>query len=232
VNVLIVYANEKPTSFNAAMRDTAVTAFRERGDTVVVSDLYAMGFKAVADRRDFLRPPDPGHSYQVAQRTAAENDLLGPDIVAELDKLLRADLAIFQFPLWWFSMPAIMKGWIERVVVNGRLYSRGRWYGNGVLRGKKALLAFTTGAPASSFRADGINLAIEDLLLPIHHGFLQFVGMDVLSPFVAYSAAYISDEERQQLLAAYRQKLLAIDTAPVLTPPDVAKYDQDTWQLL
>ncbi|QWU17002.1 NAD(P)H dehydrogenase (quinone) [Paenibacillus sophorae] len=54
MNVLIVYAHPEPGSFNGAMKDLAVATLIDEGHQVKVSDLYAMNFKAVADRDDFL----------------------------------------------------------------------------------------------------------------------------------------------------------------------------------
>lgn len=231
MNVFIIYANERASSFNAAMKDSAVQVFRERGDDIKVSDLYAMGFKAVADKRDFLQTSAPEEPYQVAQNKAAETNLLCPDIKTEMDKLFWADLIIFHFPIWWFSMPAIMKGWIDRVIINGPLYSRGRWYSNGVLKGKKAFIAMTTGAPETAYCETGINGYIKDLLFPIQHGIIHFLGMDALEPFIVFSSPYISEKERKQKLDEYRGKLVCIEKASFTSPPNIELYDQGTWKI-
>jgi NAD(P)H dehydrogenase (quinone) len=213
------------------MKDTAVQVFRERSDNIKVSDLYAMGFKAVADKQDFLQTSAPEDPYQEVQQTAFETNLLSPDIRMEVDKLFWADLIIFHFPIWWFSMPAIMKGWVDRVIIKGPLYNRERWYSTGVLKDKKALIAMTTGAPETAYCKTGINGYMEDLLFPIHHGIFHFLGMDVLDPFIVYSSAYISDKERKAKLDAYQKKLFCIEKASFTSPPDIALYDQATWKL-
>jgi putative NADPH-quinone reductase len=55
--------------------------------------------------------------------------------------LLKADLVIFNFSIYWFSMPVIMKGWIDRVLVSGVCYGGKRFYDQGGLAGKKSMLA-------------------------------------------------------------------------------------------
>ncbi len=59
MNTLIVYAHEEPQSFNAALKDRAVTVLTDAGHTVEVSDLYAMNFDPVGGKRDFTELADP-----------------------------------------------------------------------------------------------------------------------------------------------------------------------------
>lgn len=83
------------------------------------------------------------------------------DIAGEQEKLLWADTVIFQFPLWWFSLPAIMKGWIDRVYAYGFAYGVGEhsdthWgdrYGEGTFAGKRAMLVVTAGGWGGALRA-------------------------------------------------------------------------------
>ena len=137
MNVLIVHAHEEPKSFNGAMKDTAVRVLKESGHTVEVSDLYAMKFNPVGGKHDFTTLADPDFfKYGVEQTKATEARTFAPDVVAEQEKLFRADFLIFQFPLWWFGLPAILKGWVDRVFAAGLTYGGGRWYSNGVLQGQ------------------------------------------------------------------------------------------------
>src|SRR5512145_2387923 len=108
MQVLIVYAHEEPNSFNAALKNVAIRTFEEAGHKVVVSDLYRMRFKAVADGEDFLERRDK-HSLkrQQEEKAAGELGTLAHDILEEQRKLRECDLLLLQFPLWWFSMPAI-----------------------------------------------------------------------------------------------------------------------------
>lgn len=58
---------------------------------------------------------------------------------AELDKLLACDLLVLSFPVFWFSVPAILKGWIDRVLVSGSVYGGMRFYDRGGFKGKRAV---------------------------------------------------------------------------------------------
>lgn len=65
-----------------------------------------------------------------------------------MDKLFWCDALILQFPLWWFGLPAILKGWVDRVFASGRrIYGGGKWYDRGVFAGKRAMCSVTIGGP-------------------------------------------------------------------------------------
>jgi NAD(P)H dehydrogenase (quinone) len=212
--VLIVYAHPEPKSFNGAMKDLAVLVLEEAGHTVRVSDLYAMEFHPAGGPLDFTEREDEAcFRYQREQMHATHAGLFVSDLRAEMDKLVWADLVIFQFPLWWFSLPAILKGWVDRVFAMGFSYDAGRRYATGIFRGKRAMLAMTTGGPPASYVEGGSHGDIGQLLLHIQHGMLHFVGMDVLPPFVAYGAAKVTEEQRTAYLEAYRERLLALESA-------------------
>jgi NAD(P)H dehydrogenase (quinone) len=145
--VLIVHAHPDPTSLTAQLAGAARSALRAQGHEVIQSDLYAMGWKAVYDERDFPERLDPARlSIAAESGHAFTNGTQPDDIAAEQAKLMAADAVIFQFPLWWFSMPAIMKGWFERVYAYGLAYgNKGAGnthrYGEGGLAGKRAMLS-------------------------------------------------------------------------------------------
>ena len=72
------------------------------------------------------------------------------DVEAEQEKLRRADVIVFQFPVFWYSMPSLLRKWIEDVVVHGFAYgSEGT-----ALQGKKLIASFTTGGPAEAYTAE------------------------------------------------------------------------------
>jgi NAD(P)H dehydrogenase (quinone) len=217
MNVLIVYAHPEPKSFNGAMKDLAVQALQEAGHPVQVSDLYAINFDPAGGPVDFTSREDEScFRYQREQVRATNAGAFNPGLKAEMDKLVWADLVIFQFPLWWFSLPAILKGWVDRVFAMGFSYDVNRRYDTGIFRGKRGMLAMTTGGPPAAYQQGGPNGEISQLLLHIQHGMLHFVGMDVLPPFIAYGAARVPPEQRAAYLEAYRERLLNLEsTAPM-----------------
>jgi NAD(P)H dehydrogenase (quinone) len=216
VNVLLVYAHPEPRSLNGSIRDFMVDRFVRAGHSVEVSDLYAMRWKAGLDADDFpQRDATQPFSPSADSRRAFNEGTQTADVAAEQDKLRRADLVIFQFPMWWFSMPAIMKGWFERVYAYGFAYGVGehsekRWgkrYGEGVLSGKRAMLVVTTGGWADHYSERGINGPIDDLLFPIQHGMLFYPGFDVLPPFVVFKSGAMDPKRHGETLRALGARL-------------------------
>ena len=91
--------------------DTAKRTLEAAGHTVVVSDLYQMDVKPVSDRHNFLVAKDPGYlKLQLEESHASAHGGFAPELEAEIRKIEACDLMIFQFPLWWFGLPAILKG--------------------------------------------------------------------------------------------------------------------------
>ncbi|QND63183.1 NAD(P)H-dependent oxidoreductase [Mesorhizobium loti] len=218
MNVLIVYAHPEAKSFNGAMKDLAVETLTRAGHDVVVSDLYAMGFNPVAGPGDISgERNDPDFFSLPREQTAAyEVGALSADINAEIDKVKRADFVLFQFPVWWFGMPAMLKGWADRVFARGFAYLPGRKYDTGMFKGKLAMVAATTGTSADTYAPDGIDGDILTVLWPIHNGLLRYSGFDVLPPFVAYMPGRVGDDGRKAYLETYRKRLEDIDGTPRL----------------
>ena len=225
MNVLLVYAHPEPRSLNGSIRDFIVDRFARAGHAVEVSDLYAMDWKANLDADDFpQRDATQPFSPAADSKRAFVEGTQTADVAAEQAKLRRADLVILQFPLWWFSMPAIMKGWFERVYAYGFAYGVGehsetRWgerYGEGAFEGKRAMLVVTTGGWAEHYSERGINGPIDDLLFPIQHGILFYPGFDVLQPFVVFKSSAMDTTRHNEILRALGARLdNAMQAAPV-----------------
>ena len=107
-------------------------------------------------------------------------------------------------------MPAILKGWVDRVFAMGRTYGGDKLYGNGVFKGKRALLSLTTGGPFPAYVKGGFQGDINAILRPIQRGMLQFVGFEVLAPQIIYGPVRMEDSQRKELLAAYAERLRSI----------------------
>ncbi|MFV0264371.1 MAG: NAD(P)H-dependent oxidoreductase [Kluyvera sp.] len=224
MKVLLIYAHPEPRSLNGALKDFAVQHLQNSGHEVQVSDLYAMRWKAGFDADDSTAPP-VGEFWRstLDSKQAFEQGTQSADIVAEQEKLLWADTVVFQFPLWWFSMPAIMKGWIDRVYAYGFAYGVGEhsdrhWgdrYGEGTLTGKRAMLVVTTGGWEEHYAPRGINGPINDILFPIQHGMLFYPGFEVLPPLVFYRT---EKTDQQRFAQQCRELGLRLDTLGEDTP--------------
>lgn len=209
--ILVVSAHPEPRSLNAAMTTFAVEHLRAAGHEVRVSDLYAMKWKTAVDADDF---PDHAGDQRLHVMAASERATLAgrlsPDVAAEQEKVRWSDAVILQFPLWWFSVPAILKGWIDRVFTSGFGYGPAvpPPYSEGsALAGRRALLSVTAGARESSFSDRGIHGRLTDVLHPVQHGLFWFTGMAPLEPFAAYGSNDLSAERFAEAKREYGRRL-------------------------
>ena len=211
--VLIIHAHPEPKSFNSALKDKAAESFTQAGHEVKVCDLYAENFNPVGDRHDFTALSNPDYfKYQAEQVNAFQNDLFEAGLKAEMDKLLWCDTLVFNFPLWWFGLPAILKGWVDRLFAMGLVYGAGKGvYENGFFKGKEAFLCFTTGGPEVAYGENGKNGQLDTILFPIQHGMLYFCGFTVLEPFVCFAPVRLDDEQRAAELERYGDYLRNLD---------------------
>lgn len=210
---LVIVAHPEPKSFTVALARAAVNALESGGWGVMRTDLYAERFDPVSDRRNFLGEPLSNTVFQQQdeERYASAHDLFSPALVAEQEKLLRADLIIWQFPLWWGGMPAIMKGWMDRVLASGFAYGGGKSFETGLLRGKCGLLSLTTGGAEHRFFPNGFG-TIETVLHPIQRCIIEFTGLKALAPNIVYQPKQKSLAERERALSDWRMRLASIST--------------------
>lgn len=228
MQVLMIHAHSEADSFVAAMRDTIAEALAGEGHAIVHSDLYKMGFNPVLSPTDFGTRQEPAHLvYPLEQRYNYKAGALAPDIVEEIDKVIAADLLVFTFPLFWFSVPAILKGWIDRVFISGVFYGGRRIYGAGGLAGKRALVAFSLGGREHMFGEGAIHGELEQgMLRHFLQGTLGYVGLDVIEPFAAYHTPYIDADARSRLLADLRGHVERRDELQVMQVPRLDRFDE------
>ncbi|KZY57221.1 hypothetical protein A3736_00435 [Erythrobacter sp. HI0063] len=214
MRIFIVYANPEPNSLGAAMRDRSVEVLRAEGHEVVVSDLYAMQFDPVARGDDFQERRFPDRlQYDREQKHAVREGAFAPDIRQEIDRLFWCDHLILQFPLWWWSVPAILKGWIDRVFVNGLVYGAGLRLEHGGLKPRSAMLAFTTGCYPEMAGPGGLLGNMEASLWHLHSGTFHYAGLSVLPPFIGWRVRYSDGDPREATLDAYAAHLRAMPEA-------------------
>ncbi|SEQ59608.1 NAD(P)H dehydrogenase (quinone) [Thalassovita taeanensis] len=213
MKVLIVYAHNEPKSFSAALLERSIRCLTEAGHEIRVSDLYEMGFNPVASADDFeSRRFSDALQYDREQKFSHEQGAFAQDIQTEIDKLLWCDTLILQFPLWWWSVPAIMKGWIDRVLVNGVAYGKGKRMNTGGLKGRRAMLSLTSGCYPDMVAPDGLLGDLKISLWHLHSGTLAYTGFEVLEPFVAWSIHYSDPAKLAEYLDEYEARLATIAT--------------------
>lgn len=132
MQALVVLGHPAPGSFNHAIADAAAMSLRELGYRVVCHDLQAEGFDAVLPREEI---PDDGP--------------VDPVVQGHCEELARADAIVIVHPNWWGQPPAILKGWIDRVLRPGVAYrfregDGGEGVPEGLLRARAAVVLNTS----------------------------------------------------------------------------------------
>ncbi len=154
---VVVLAHPNPKSFNASVAETYRRAVEERGQEVIVRDLYALGFDPVL--KEVERPgPDLMES--------------SPDVREELDIVAGTDVLVLVYPIWFGMPPAMMKGYIDRVLgyavtprsVQGR-------HGNGLLTDSRLLSITSSGARQAWLAEQGQEMSLHTLDAYLEHGF-------------------------------------------------------------
>jgi NAD(P)H dehydrogenase (quinone) len=217
VRALVVLSHPEPTSFAAALARTAADAL---GATVL--DLYAEGFDPRLSAADFTDREDASRLRPMEEQLhAVRTDSFAPDVARHVALLREADLLVMVQPLWWFSLPAMAKGWIDRVFVNGLAYEYpGFEPWTGPLSHVRALAVFTSSYERHEFEDGGRAGSVETVLHPLLWGTFAYCGMQVLDPFIAYAADSADDDTRAEYLHALRCRLADVgDEAPLTLGP-------------
>ncbi|NXF09022.1 NQO2 dehydrogenase, partial [Smithornis capensis] len=211
--VLIVYAHQEPKSFNGSLLKIAVEELTKQGCSVTVSDLYAMhlgGSPPMPQVVSVLWMLRDGPEMTVNRKNLSSFCKAGllPLLTGSWKKAgTRFHFLSAQFPLFWFSMPAILKGWMDRVLVQGFAYDLSKSYDGGLLQDKLSLFSFTTGGTTEMYSKGGIGGDIRYVLWPMQHGIMHFCGLKVLEPHICYAPENVSVEKRKEMLSAWTQRL-------------------------
>ncbi|WP_369902005.1 NAD(P)H-dependent oxidoreductase [Bacillus manliponensis] len=184
---LIVYAHPNPKSFNHAILETVKGQLEEKGHEVRVRDLYELNFNPVLAASDFI-------SFSEGNTPA--------DIAEEQEHIKWADAITFIYPVWWAGLPAILKGYVDRVFSHGFAYAYGE---NGIeklLSGKKGLLLSTMGNSQENYEANGMFTAMKNTT---DAGIFDFTGIEVLEHTFYTSVPAVSDEVRKEYLEEVKE---------------------------
>ena len=204
----IILAHPERQSFNGQLADLSARMLGSDGAEATLSDLYGMGFDPCEGPAHFgARAEADVFHAQTEQRHAADRDALPEDVEAEIARILACDLLVVHFPLWWFGMPAILKGWMDRVFVYGRMYRSQMRYDQGICAGKRMIACVTTGTSADSCAPDGGEGDTQMHLWPLLFPF-RYLGFEVLAPQVFHGVGGVAfiegDEGGLSTVDAYR----------------------------
>lgn len=185
---LILFAHPKTESFNRAILQTLTSTLEERGDSVIVRDLYALDFAPVLTQKDM---------------EALRKGQTPEDIAQEQHYITQADTLIFVYPLWWTGLPAILKGYVDRVFSYGFAY-RYNQAGEieGLLKGKKGFLVTTHGTPNAHYDSTGMTQALKETT---DSGIFNFCGITEVNHLFFGAVPSVDDKARHEMLAKVRE---------------------------
>ncbi len=179
---LIIYSHLNPASFTKAIVDRVEKVTTEKGDDVKIIDLYGDNFNPVLNVADT--------EYMFMGKNAPE------DIKNYQDMITWADNITFVYPLWWSQMPAMLKGFIDRVMANGFAFEYTEKGPRGLLTGKTAQLYISTGAPNDYYEKVGMLDAQRKIY---DEGIFAFCGIKSNTTFFG-DVAQGTDELRKGYL--------------------------------
>lgn len=183
---LIIYAHPNPASFNHAILETISEELNKKNKNYKVRDLYKIGFNPVLSAREL---------------SAIQKGDVPKDIKKEQNYISKADTLIFISPIWWSAMPAMLKGYIDRVFSLKFAYDITEEGVAGLLQGKKVFIVSTTGASKEDYEKMG---AFKMMNMSMDMAIFRFSGMKVIGHKYLSAVPYVSQQERKKMLKELR----------------------------
>ena len=186
MNVLVILTHPIKDSFNRDILRAVEDGLADAGHTVKVADLCEEGFQPAMIPEDF----------------AVFEDLPPPaDVLAEQARVEWSDAMVFIFPIWWWSMPAMLKGWMDRVMCYGWAWVDPRDPDSGHLKHRKLLVLATAGDTAEAFTKRGYDTAFHTQL---NVGIWNFCGFKDVTTRIFHGVRH---EPQEVLRAAYLKEV-------------------------
>ena len=208
MNIFILHYFDDANSFNHRLFLREKDFFERGGFNLETTELTCDNFDPVSDRGNFTECADNDFFCQKKEeRYATANKKFNPDIEKEIAKLEKCDFLLWQFPLRHFSMPAVLKGYVDKTFALGRIYGGINIYENGFFRGKRTLLSIVSDEDEESFRPGGIHGDITEILNPIHRGILQFVGFGIYKDHIFYAPDEKTPDVQNQLMDEFISRM-------------------------
>jgi NAD(P)H dehydrogenase (quinone) len=199
MHVLTILCHPKPTSFSHSVAERFNDGARSMGHTVEVADLYAERFDPIMTERDLQQ---------------FEGIAVPEEIQREQARIERAAALCLVYPIWWYGMPAMMKGWFDRVWSAGWAY---RWQHDpegSLLAARPCTLLIPLGASDNQLKRWGYRNEIEHLW---RYGVLGYCGVDPIRIELLTDSAFDSEARSRHLAIAY-QAGRAIEYDPLARP--------------
>ncbi|KGQ70735.1 NAD(P)H oxidoreductase [Chelonobacter oris] len=179
---LIIYAHPNLHSFTKAVVDSITAVSKKCGYDCTIRDLYRMGF-------------DPILSYEELQ--GSYQGIVAAEIRHEQELIRQADLITLVYPLWWMGFPAILKGYLDRVLTHGFAYKTENGISQGLLNGKRLCQFVLIGSRLAEYQKCGFDKSIKDMLVD---GLFNYCGISDIQHTIFDEIHIIDQAARQKLL--------------------------------
>ncbi|RDE88119.1 NAD(P)H-dependent oxidoreductase [Aggregatibacter kilianii] len=185
---LIISAHPNPQSFNRALVEEVIKATRQAGGETVVRDLYTLDFNPVLSWREL---------------NASMEGIVPAEIKFEQKLITEADLITFIYPLWWMGFPAILKGYLDRVLSYGFAYQNENNISVGLLEHKKIQQFITMGNSIEKYQQLGFDKALKSCLVD---GLFNFCGITDIQHDIFGNIHLLDETDRQTILISVFEK--------------------------
>ena len=188
MRVLTVFCHPNRQSYTGACMDAFHAGLEDGGHEWEMADLYAEGFDPVFKSVDF------------AQFTSGPQDM-PEEILREQARITRADAVAFVFPVWWWSCPAMLKGWFERVWCCGWAYDFTIERSTGRLGLSKAVMICPGGTAVGTYRRYGYH---ESMRRTMDAGLMGYCGVDDVEMHIFPAVDDNASARKEYLEVAYK----------------------------
>lgn len=195
MHVLAVFCHPHRDSFSGALLDRFIAGVEEAGHVCEVADLYREGFDPVMSMRDLQQ---------------FDGVPMPVDVLAEQARVEQCDALCLVFPLWWYGMPAMLKGWLDRVWSADWAYHWKPDPEGSLLKPRPFTLLVPTGASRKAMDQQGYDSELEHLW---RHGVLSYCGADPIAIRLMLDAAYDSGAHAGHLETAYQAGRRILETS-------------------
>ncbi|MGQ0286204.1 NAD(P)H-dependent oxidoreductase [Pasteurellaceae bacterium 22721_9_1] len=192
---LIISAQPNKESFTQALVDNIVEVSEKQGVETIVRNLYRLNFNPVL-------------SYEEMQ--GAARGIVPEEIRYEQQLILESDFITLVYPLWWMGFPAILKGYLDRVLTHGFAYQTDETGSVGLLQGKKMQQFINMGSSLEEYQNNGFAQALDVCLV---NGLFNFCGITEIEHQLFGDLHIISQQERKEIITVVRDKTLQNLTA-------------------
>lgn len=182
MNTLIILAHPCEDSFNAAICNEVKNLLTNKSYEVKIRDLYKLKFNPVLTEDN---------------HTSFYQNKLPKEIQLEQNEITWAENLVFIFPSWWCGMPAILKGYFDRVFTNGFAFRFAKSEVDGLLKGKKAVIFQTTSQTEEFMKP---NQLVSSMETTMDVGIFDYCGIDVITHKFFFSVPNVDNETRKKML--------------------------------